>query len=57
MLGNPVREVDDEKKVEQARAIYWDGKDGKGKMVLEGIYYYELEINGLKMSDKLIKMD
>ena len=36
------------------KAAYWDGRDNKGRMVSEGIYFYSLNASDFQATKKLV---
>ena len=54
ILGEEVRTLVDEKKKPGQYQLIWDGKDGKGKEVSSGIYFYVLKCGQYKQNKKMI---
>ena len=46
--------VDDEMEEGGYRSIVWDGRDGQGRKVASGVYFYRLEANGEALRKKMI---
>jgi WD40 repeat protein len=40
--------------ITKGRAAYWDGKNDKGEKVPSGIYFYAMEIGGVKMVKRMV---
>ena len=39
-----------------SRAAYWDGRNGLGEYVASGIYFYQLETNGVSLLRKMVTL-
>jgi hypothetical protein len=38
------------------RRVVWDGRDGEGRIVPSGVYFYRLEVDGEELSRKLLRL-
>jgi len=54
ILGEEVRTLVDENKKPGGYKVIWDGKDGKGKEVSSGVYFYRLKAGDFSQSKKLV---
>ncbi|MCA9757828.1 MAG: hypothetical protein KDA27_18700, partial [Candidatus Eisenbacteria bacterium] len=53
--GSVVRTlVDEEFGAESTAQVVWDGRDGEGREVPEGVYLYQLQAAGTSMSRKVL---
>jgi hypothetical protein len=56
VLGQAVRELVSGKQEAGTYAIRWDGKDGTGKTISSGVYFYRLEAGGQSQTRKMVKI-
>jgi hypothetical protein len=54
ILGQRVRTLVDEDKFAGEYKVFWDGKDGQGKDVASGIYFYKLKEGDLKETKRMV---
>jgi YVTN family beta-propeller protein len=54
ILGQKVRTLVDEPKRAGSYEVIWDGKDGQGKEVVSGIYFYQLKAGDYTETKKMI---
>jgi hypothetical protein len=54
--GRLVREVADEHVAVGSHTRAWDGRDEQGRDVASSIYFYELDVEGKRMSSKLVQV-
>ena len=54
VLGQKVRTLVDEEKLPGIYQVIWDGKDGEGKDVASGIYFYQLTAEGHTLTKKML---
>jgi flagellar hook assembly protein FlgD len=54
LLGQKVKILLEQKLSPGYKRIVWDGKDGRGKKVTSGVYFYRLETEGYKEAKKMI---
>lgn len=54
ILGREIRILVNENQVKGKHMITWDGKDQFGNPVASGFYIYELNVDGLKISKKML---
>lgn len=56
VLGQIVKTLVDEIKLEGSYSVKWNGKDENGKSAVSGIYIYQMIANGYKTSKKMITL-
>ena len=56
VAGREVAKPLDRELVEGARSVVWDGRDGRGRSVPAGVYFFRLEANGEERSSKLLRL-
>jgi len=54
LLGQKTITIVDEVKPAGQYSVIWDGKDRRGEQVASGIYFYNLRINDIAESKKMI---
>lgn len=54
--GRLVRELADEMVTAGSHTRVWDGSDDQGRDVASGIYFYELDVEGRRLSSKLVQV-
>jgi hypothetical protein len=54
--GRLVRELADEMVTAGSHTRVWDGRDDQGRDVASGIYFYELDVEGRRLSSKLVQV-
>jgi hypothetical protein len=54
ILGQKIRTLLDDEKLQGNYQVIWDGKDDKGKEVSSGIYFYQLKAGDFSDSKKLL---
>jgi flagellar hook assembly protein FlgD len=47
ILGQEVKTLVNENQISGSYAVQWDGKNNHGAQVSTGIYFYQLEVNGV----------
>jgi len=56
MLGQKVNTLVDLKQSAGRYSVQWDGTDVQGRQMSSGVYYYQLESNGHKVTKKMVLM-
>ena len=56
MLGQEVKTMVSEIQAPGVHKVSWDGLDNSGQMVASGVYTYQLNFNGAKISRKMLLM-
>lgn len=54
--GRPLRRLTGDDPYSTIHTLYWDGKDGSGKAVPTGIYFYRLETEAFSEMKRMIKV-
>ncbi|MGQ9708735.1 MAG: FlgD immunoglobulin-like domain containing protein, partial [bacterium] len=54
LSGRLIRNLFNGEKSPGVHTVKWDGKDDKGSKVVQGIYFYMLELQGRRMHQKLV---
>jgi len=54
ILGQRVRALVDEDKFPGEYKVFWDGKDGQGKDVASGIYFYKVKVGDLVETKRMV---
>jgi hypothetical protein len=56
MSGSKVRQLVNKYQSAGSQTVVWDGKDSSGKEMPTGIYFYEINTNGEKIRQKIVKL-
>ena len=54
--GRLMRTIESGKQNEGLHVTYWDGRDGSGKRVASGVYFYMLQVGRFKATRKMVIM-
>ena len=54
--GRTVRTLVDQRLSAGHHVVEWDGRDGKGLEVVSGVYYYDLEVGGVRESNRMVRL-
>ncbi len=54
--GRLVRSLVSEHRDEGVHRVYWDGRDGDGRVVSSGVYFCNITVNGISASHKMVLM-
>ena len=54
ILGQKVKTLMDEHQEAGHKSVNWNGKDGKGKDVASGIYFYKIKTVGFEKTKKMV---
>jgi len=54
LAGRVVRTLVDETQGGGARSVIWEGRDDRGEAVSSGVYFYVLDVDGERLTRKLV---
>jgi hypothetical protein len=57
VAGRLVRQLVDERQAAGERVAVWDGRGERGGEVTSGVYFYELDVNGKRLRQKIVVVE